>query len=88
MLGLHSIPTFILHFILFLSCSLQRLKASKAKPILFIFFQSSFYLFLKFLDFILCNDEINMQWKRSKKMGDERGRDKNQICKWWKKGGK
>jgi hypothetical protein len=30
---------------------------------------------LKFLDFILCNDEINMLWKRSK-------------CKWWKKGGK
>jgi hypothetical protein len=25
----------------------------------------SFYLFLKFLDFILCNDEINMLWKRS-----------------------
>jgi hypothetical protein len=39
---------------------------------------------LKFLDFILCNDEINILWKRSKKMVDERGRDKKQICKWWK----
>jgi hypothetical protein len=28
---------------------------------------------LKFLDFILCNDEINMVWERSKK--------------WWMKGG-
>jgi hypothetical protein len=47
------------------------------------------FIFLKFLDFILCNDEINMLWKRkNKKMVDERGRDKNQICKWWKKGGK
>jgi hypothetical protein len=27
---------------------------------------------LKFLDFILCNDKINMLWKRSKK--------------WWMKG--
>jgi hypothetical protein len=44
---------------------------------------------LKFSDFILCNDEINMLWKRSKyKMVDERGRDTNQICKWWKKGKK
>jgi hypothetical protein len=44
---------------------------------------------LKFLDFILFNDELNMLWKRvNKKMVDERGRDKNQICKWWKKGGK
>jgi hypothetical protein len=25
-----------------------------------------FLYFLKFLDFILCNDEINMMWKRSK----------------------
>jgi hypothetical protein len=25
----------------------------------FILFQSSFYLFLKFLDYITCNDEIN-----------------------------
>jgi hypothetical protein len=24
------------------------------------------FIFLKFLDFILCNDEINMMWKRSK----------------------
>jgi hypothetical protein len=29
-----------------------------------------------------------MLWKRNKKIVDERGRDKNQICKWWKKGGK
>jgi hypothetical protein len=43
---------------------------------------------LKFLDFILCNDEINMLWKRSKKLVDERRRDKNQIYKWWKRGGK
>jgi hypothetical protein len=28
---------------------------------------------LKFLDFILCNNEINMLWKKSKK--------------WWMKGG-
>jgi hypothetical protein len=66
MLGLHSTPTFILHFILLLSCSLHLPKASKVKQIPFILFQSSFYLFLNFLDFILCNDEINMLWKRSK----------------------
>jgi hypothetical protein len=24
------------------------------------------YIFLKFVDFILCNDEIDMLWKRSK----------------------
>jgi hypothetical protein len=60
MLGLHSILTFILHCIVLLSCSLHWPKASKAKSIPFIIFQSSFYLFfLKFLDFILCNDEIN-----------------------------
>jgi hypothetical protein len=29
-----------------------------------------------------------MLWKRSKKLVDERGRDKNQIYKWWKRGGK
>jgi hypothetical protein len=34
-------------------------KASKVKQIPFIFFHSSFYFFLKFLDFITCNDEIN-----------------------------
>jgi hypothetical protein len=32
------------------------------------------FFFLKFSDFILCNDEINMMWKRSKQ-------------KWWMKGG-
>jgi hypothetical protein len=69
MLGLQSIPTFILHFILLLSCTLHRPKASKAKPIPFIFFQNSFYLFLKFLHFILCSDEINMLWKMSKNGG-------------------
>jgi hypothetical protein len=43
-----------------------------------------FIYFFKFLNIILCNDEINMLWKRSKyKMVDKRGRDKNQICKWW-----
>jgi hypothetical protein len=41
-------------------------KSIKNKQIPFIFFQSSFYLFFKFLDFILRNDEINMLWKRSK----------------------
>jgi hypothetical protein len=90
MLDLHTIPTFILHFMLLLSCSLHWPKASKAKPIPFIFFQSSFHLFiLKFSYFILCNDEINMLWKRKKqKMLDKRGIDKNQVCKWWKKGEK
>jgi hypothetical protein len=30
-----------------------------------------------------------MLWKWKKiKMVDEMGRDKNQLCKWWKKGGK
>jgi hypothetical protein len=33
------------------------------------------------------NDEINMLWKRSKKWW-MKGGDKNQICKWWKKGRK
>jgi hypothetical protein len=41
-------------------------KRIKSKANSFHFFQNSFYLFLKFLDFILCNDEINMLWKRSK----------------------
>jgi hypothetical protein len=58
MLGLHSIPIFIFHFILFLSCSLYKPKASKANTISFIFFQNSFYLFIF--------DEINILWKRSK----------------------
>jgi hypothetical protein len=35
-------------------------KSIKSKTNSFHFFQSSFNLFLKFLDFILCNDEINM----------------------------
>jgi hypothetical protein len=43
-------------------------KHQKQSKFLSSFFQSSFYLFtfLKFLDFILRNDEINMLWKRSK----------------------
>jgi hypothetical protein len=36
--GLHSIPTFIQHFILLLSCSLHRPKASKVKQIPFTLF--------------------------------------------------
>jgi hypothetical protein len=53
----------------------------------FIFFQISIYLFLKFLDFMICNDAMNKYAveKEKIKMVDERGRDK---CKWWKKGGK
>jgi hypothetical protein len=45
---------------------------------------------LKFLDFITCNDEVNKHAmeKEKIKMVDERGRVKNQICKWWKKDGK
>jgi hypothetical protein len=43
-------------------------KSIKTKSIPFILFQSSFYLFiLKFLDFILCIDEINKLWKRKNK---------------------
>jgi hypothetical protein len=57
MLGLHSIPTFILHFILLLSCSLHWPKASKVKQIPFILFQSSFYLFI-FWFFKILYDEI------------------------------
>jgi hypothetical protein len=48
-----------------------------------------FIYLLKFLDFMLSNDEINMLWKRSKeKWWMKGGEMKNQICKWWKKGGK
>jgi hypothetical protein len=65
-LGLHSIPIFIIHFILLLSCLLHWPKASKVKQIPFTLFQNSFYLFLKYLDFILCNDETNMLWKWNK----------------------
>jgi hypothetical protein len=45
---------------------------------------------LNFFHFITCNDEINKHAveKEKIKMVDERERDKNQICKWWKKGGK
>jgi hypothetical protein len=44
-------------------------KSIRSKANFFHLFQSFYlfvYLFLKFLDFILCNDEINMLWKRSK----------------------
>jgi hypothetical protein len=57
------------HFILLLSCSLHRPIASKVKQISLILFQCSFYLlyfFEFFLDFIICNNEINMLCKRSK----------------------
>jgi hypothetical protein len=53
MLGLDSIPTFILHFILLLSCSLHWPKASKVKQIPFILFESSFYLFIFWKFYIL-----------------------------------
>jgi hypothetical protein len=44
-------------------------KSIKSKANLFHPFPKFYlfiYLFLKFLDFILCNDEINMLWKRNK----------------------
>jgi hypothetical protein len=51
-------------------------KSIKSKANSFHLFPK-FYLFiyLKFLDFILCNDKINMLWKRKKNK------------KWWMKGG-
>jgi hypothetical protein len=67
MLGLHSTPTFLLHFILLLSCSLHSPNAPKVKQISFTLFESYIYLFIfEIFDFILCNDEVNMPWKRSK----------------------
>jgi hypothetical protein len=66
MLGLHSIFTLILCFILLLSCSLHGPKTSEVKQIPCIHFQSFIYLFIEKIDFILCNDEINMLWKMSK----------------------
>jgi hypothetical protein len=44
-------------------------KANSFHPFPKFFF---FIFFLKFLDFILCNDEINMLWKR-KKIGGWKG---------------
>jgi hypothetical protein len=41
-------------------------KSIKSKANFFHPFPKFFLLFLKYLDFILCNDEINMLWKRSK----------------------
>jgi hypothetical protein len=41
-------------------------KSIKSKVNYFHPFPKFVLLFLKFLDFILCNDEINMLWKRSK----------------------
>jgi hypothetical protein len=66
----------------------SKTKSIKSKANSFHLFPKFFLFIFEIFRFILCNDEINMQWKRSKKMGDERGRDKNQICKRWKKGGK
>jgi hypothetical protein len=42
------------------------------------------------LDFITCNDEVNKHAVKKEKINtvDKRERDKNQICKWWKKGRK
>jgi hypothetical protein len=42
------------------------IKSINSKENSFNPFPKFFYLFLKFLDFILCNDEINMIWKSSK----------------------
>jgi hypothetical protein len=67
MLVLYSIPTFILHFNLLLSCLLYSPKTSKVKQNPFILFPKFFlFIYFDFLDFILCNDEINMLLKRSK----------------------
>jgi hypothetical protein len=41
-------------------------KSIKSKANSFQPFPKFFLVFLKFLDFILCNDEISMLWKRSK----------------------
>jgi hypothetical protein len=42
-------------------------KSIKSKANFFHLFLKFFlFIFLKFLDFILCNDEINMPWKRRK----------------------
>jgi hypothetical protein len=50
-------------------------KSIKSKANSFHIFPKFFlFIFLKFLDFILCNDEINMLWKRKNK-------------KWWMKEG-
>jgi hypothetical protein len=50
-------------------------KSIKSKANSFHPFSKFFlFIFLKFLDFILCNDEINMLWK-------------GKIKKWWMKGG-
>jgi hypothetical protein len=49
-------------------------KHQKQSKFLPSFSKVLFAYFLKFSDFILCNDEINMMWKRSKQ-------------KWWMKGG-
>jgi hypothetical protein len=41
-------------------------KRQKYRKFLSSFFKVLFIYFLNFFDFILCNDEINMLWKRSK----------------------
>jgi hypothetical protein len=43
-------------------------KSIKSNANSFHLFSKFFLFFLKFLDFILCNNEINMMWKRSKKL--------------------
>jgi hypothetical protein len=50
-------------------------KSIKSKANSFHLFPKFFlFIYFDFLDFILCNDEINMLWKRKK------------IKKWWMKG--
>jgi hypothetical protein len=50
-------------------------KRIKSKANSFHLFPNFFlFIFLKFFDFILCNDELNILWKRVNK-------------KWWMKGG-
>jgi hypothetical protein len=77
MLGVHSIPTFILHSILLLSCSLRWPTTSKVKQIPFILSKVLFiFYFFEIFRFYI------MQWwhkhdveKEQIKMVDESGRD-------------
>jgi hypothetical protein len=41
-------------------------KSIKSKANSFHLFPKFIYLFLEYLDFIICNDEIKILWKRSK----------------------
>jgi hypothetical protein len=58
-------------------------KANSFHPFPKFFIYLFIYLFLKFLDFILCNDEIEMMWKMSKnkRMVDEKGREMQMVGK-------